>query len=126
MVAEQQRVHGGRMLLYATMQDTGKKENRSQKILTEGVRLAKWIMFKKDLNKKGTGRAGKKQANLQLQVLPSLGSFISFLPLYLPRPLSTAPCVHPNTPPLTLIGPGRVMWYAYFQKGESTGGSFSL
>ena len=41
---------------------------------------------------------------------PSVGSFLPFLPLHLPRPLSTAPTVHPNTPPLTLIGPGRVMW----------------
>ena len=79
-------------------------------------------MFKKELNKKGTGRAGKKQTNLQLQVLPSVGSFLSFLPLYLPRPLATAPTptVHPNTPPLTLIGPGRVMWYRLVPTTQAT------
>ena len=59
-----------------------------------------------------TGRYARfKQTNLQLQFLPSVGSFLPLLPLHPPRPLSSAPPVRTNTPPLTLIGSGRVMWY---------------
>ena len=66
-------------------------------------------------------RETKKQTNPQLQFLPGVGSFLPLLPLHPPRPLSSAPAVRTNTPPLTLIGSGRVMWYIVWNnaKGHS-------